>query len=272
MNKDIIQFSHANGFPGSTYASLFQALEDEYEIHFIDTLGHTSQYPVTNNWKLLVKELINEIETSTLKKNKDHHTSVIGMGHSLGAAITLFAAIERPELFKALVLLEVPLFSLPKAIMVRLLKKINRIDWITPGVHAKRRRNHFNSKEEALDYFRTRPLYKNFSESSLEDFVNHGMVSRNNHWELKFNPKVEAEIYQTLPHDYADYKQKLKCPSVAIIGKDTDILHGIDIHYMEKHFGIIVKKISGGHLFPFEHPELTAQVVKESLHELLGKG
>ena len=70
MEKEIIQFSHANGFPGSTYASLFSHLKDEFTIRYIDTLGHNPKYPVTNNWSLLANELIDAIESASSTANK----------------------------------------------------------------------------------------------------------------------------------------------------------------------------------------------------------
>lgn len=271
MKKDIIQFSHANGFPGSTYASLFSYLQNEFEIRYIDMLGHLPQYPVTNNWSLLVDELIDNIEHQHSRAGKK--LPVIGMGHSLGAAITFFAAIRKPELFKALVLLDAPIFAYPKAQIIRFLKKIHRIYWITPaGSRTLRRRRHWPSYEGALEYFRSRPLFKNFSETALHDFVTYGTVPDSEGGEgrvLKFDPKVEAEIYQTLPHTYHEHRFKLQIPTVAIIGKNSGITHRMDMRFMEKFFNVRLKITAGGHLFPFEYPAETAKIVKESIHELL---
>jgi hypothetical protein len=38
--KNIIHFSHANGFPASTYRTIFAELADDYEVRFIERIGH----------------------------------------------------------------------------------------------------------------------------------------------------------------------------------------------------------------------------------------
>lgn len=268
MEKQVIQFSHANGFPAACYATLFSLLNDQFDIQYVDTIGHSPKFPVTNNWLLLVDELIAAIELA--QKTGHHKKPVIGLGHSLGATLSLFAAIKRPDLFKALILLDAPIFSFPKAQIVNFLKRIHRIYWVTPaGERTERRRAHWHSFEEALAYFRSRSLFKNFSENALHDFVNYGTFLENGYRKLKFNPVVEAQIYRTLPHNYSQHKYQLTIPTIAIIGKNSRILHGMDIRFMRKYFNIHLKKTEGGHLFPFEYPEETARVIKASISELL---
>lgn len=270
MSKEIIQFSHANGFPASCYRTLFQHLSDQYQINYIDTIGHSSKYPVTNNWELLVDELIEAIEQNKNKNN--NNTKVIGVGHSLGGSLSLFAAVKRPDLFKGLVLLDAPIFAFAKAQLVRFLKKIHRLYWISPDARkTEKRRMHWSSKEEALDYLAKRDLFKNFSREALQDFVDFGTVPDNHKLKLKFNPKIEAMIYRTLPHNYWEHKFKLKVPTISIIGKETSILHKIDMIFMQKYFKIGLKRIDGGHLFPFEYPEKTAKLVKESISDMLNE-
>lgn len=36
--KDIIHFSHANGFPASTYRTIFAELADDYDLRFIERI------------------------------------------------------------------------------------------------------------------------------------------------------------------------------------------------------------------------------------------
>ena len=104
MHKPTIQFSHANGFPAPCYKSLFDHLKNDFEIRYIENLGHNPKFPVTDNWASLVDELIQDIEQSAT-------LPLIGVGHSLGGAITLFAALKRPNSFLAL-FFWIPLFFL----------------------------------------------------------------------------------------------------------------------------------------------------------------
>ncbi len=59
--KDIIHFSHANGFPASTYRTIFAELADDYEIRSVERFGHDPRYPVTRDWPHLVDQLLDDI-------------------------------------------------------------------------------------------------------------------------------------------------------------------------------------------------------------------
>ncbi len=258
--RDIIQFSHANGFPASTYHTLFNLLSKTYDIHSIERLAHDPQYPVTDNWQSITHELIRELDTKTVKP-------VIGIGHSLGGAITLFAAIERPDLFKMIILLDTPVFAYHRAKLVQLFKKLGRAEWITPGGRAKRRRTTWSSIEEALEYFRSRPLFRNFTEECLLDYVRYGMVQTKDGLALKFNPEIESKIYLTLPHNYAIHRGKLKIPGTAIVGQDSNVINQSDLKSLKKNFNIESIRIPGGHLFPFERPQMTVELIQQSIEK-----
>jgi len=259
---EIIQFSHANGFPALTYKTLLDSLQEQFVVQYIDMLGHNPTFPVTDNWTDLSHELIYTLDKSSTQK-------VIGVGHSLGGVITLFAALARPDLFKAIVLLDSPIFAFSKAKIVQWLKKIDQMSWITPGKRAIRRRVYWSSFEEALLFFRTRPLFKNFTEECLRNYVTYATKSTEQGLYLRFDPHIEAKIYQTLPHNYSEYKQKLQIPGMALIGSKSRVVHGIDQRSMEKNFNIRCKKIPGGHLFPFEYPMESAMAIKEAIREML---
>jgi len=262
MNKPLLQFSHANGFPASCYQALLQPLQKQFDIHYIEMLGHDTRYPVTDNWAALVDELIASIENPG-------HQPVIGLGHSLGAALTFFAAVKRPDLFKAIILLDAPMLVYPKALVIRWFKAWGKVDWITPGRRAQRRREVWRDFAEAKHYFKSRGLFKDFDEACLEDYLNFGLFQENNqNLRLKFKASIEALIYGTLPDNYHDYKQQLKVPAYMLAGVNSDIVRPIDLWSIERNFNIQCKQVQGGHLFPFEHPRNTAMEVLKIFDEL----
>ncbi len=229
MTKEIIQFSHANGFPAMTYHTLFTYLRDEFEIQYIDLLGHNQEFPITDNWASTAEELIAELDRKKLGP-------IIGMGHSLGGSITLFAAIQRPDLFKYLVLLDTPILSFARAKMVQLFKNLGKADWITPGGRALRRKTSWSSYEAMLQYFKNKPLFKNFDEQALHDYVTYGTVVTKEGLQLKFDPRIESQIYMTLPHNYSSFKNKLTVPGVALIGRKSNVVSKSDAKSVEKKF------------------------------------
>jgi hypothetical protein len=62
--KNIIHFSHANGFPASTYRTIFAELADDYDVRFIERIGHDTRFPVTQDWPHLVEQLLDDISRS----------------------------------------------------------------------------------------------------------------------------------------------------------------------------------------------------------------
>ncbi len=104
MSKPIIHFAHANGFPAKTYSKLFSFLEDDYEINYLERHAHNPKFPVTDGWERLRDELREEIE-------KRYTEKIIGIGHSLGGILHFLVAAEKPELYKANILLDAPIIS-----------------------------------------------------------------------------------------------------------------------------------------------------------------
>lgn len=255
MQKNIIHFSHANGFPAETYRKLFHFLKNDFEIGYISVHGHNPDYPVTENWPQLVKELIDYI--------KGHYQQpVIGVGHSLGGVLTFMAAINQPELFKSIVLLDAPIPSYLRSKLVLLAKWLGFVDKITPAHRAKQRRIQWQTSEEALQYFQNRALFKHFDPDCLRDYVEYGTLKTSEGIRLRFNRDVEYRIFRTLPHILPKFRQQLKVSGTLIYGKESTVVTVADIAHMQKYFHMQCIPIAGGHLFPFEHPELTAQTLK----------
>jgi len=42
----ILHFSHANGFPAACYRKMFSYLERDFEIDYVNTIGHDPRHPV----------------------------------------------------------------------------------------------------------------------------------------------------------------------------------------------------------------------------------
>lgn len=258
MNKPIIHFSHANGFPAETYRKFFGFLQDDFDIGYINILAHNFDYPVTQNWTKLVQELINYIE-------KTYNEPIIGMGHSFGGVLTFLAAVKRPELFRSIVMLDSFLPGRVRSTMVLLAKSFGFIDRVTPAGRSKNRRNQWANFAEAEDYFASKQLFANFDRECLHDYVEYGTHKTEHGIELRFDPAIEYKIFRTLPHNLLRYKKKLQVPGTLIYGKDSYLIKSIGLESAQKTFGLVCEPTVGGHLFPFEYPQLSAAKVKAVL-------
>jgi len=255
MTKPQIHFAHANGFPAKTYNKLFSLLADDFEIGFLERHGHNPKFPVSDNWKFLRDELREEIKMRYAEK-------IIGVGHSLGGILHFLVAVENPELYKQIILLDAPIISRFSSHSLRILKLTKLIDRYSPSQMTKVRRNLWQSKQEAFEHFKKKPKFDAFDEDVLRDYVEHGTVETEKGFELFFSPRVEAKIYRTIPHHLPAFRGKLNIPTVYIGGNHSKEGELARLSFMKKHFPIDFIQIEGSHLFPFEKPFETAEKIK----------
>jgi pimeloyl-ACP methyl ester carboxylesterase len=82
---------------------MLSPLSSVFTISSIEAIGTDPSYPPTEGWPHLVEQLI-----STLEEKQE---PVFGVGHSLGGYLNFLAAVRRPELFRAIVLLDAPIIG-----------------------------------------------------------------------------------------------------------------------------------------------------------------
>jgi pimeloyl-ACP methyl ester carboxylesterase len=255
----IIHFSHADGFPAPCYRKLFGLLESEFRIGYLDRIGHDPAFPVSDGWVYLVDELIAAIESRWSEP-------VIGIGHSLGGYVTALAAARRPELFRAVILLDAPILGAFTGSAVQFLKHIGLIDRVTPAGSVKNRRRHWPSREDVVAHFRRRTIFRNFDPECLEDYVRFGIVEDGNGVRLWFDPDIEYQIYRTIPHDIAGSLRKLAVPGGFIGGSESTVLKRVGLGHTRRRFRLAL--VPGGHLFPFQLPRDAAQAIRRMAADL----
>ncbi|HRD69726.1 MAG TPA: alpha/beta hydrolase [Legionella sp.] len=260
--KELIHFAHGNGFPALCYKQMLDDLNERFDYCYIDRIGHNPQYPVAENWHYLVDEVIHSIRQQA-------NQPVIGLGHSLGGVLSLLAAIEAPELFKAVIMLDSPLLGSFKSKIVKLAKTVGIIDRITPAFRTKGRRVHWSDRDQLLDYLKSRDLFKTFSDESLEDYINFGIDLRDDGYHLRFDRHTEYQIYRTIPHTLPYYEGKLTVPTTLIYGDKSSVVTTMDVRYMRKYFNIKSFKIKGTHLFPMENPGAAAAKIIQAVDAII---
>ena len=167
---------------------------------------------------------------------------VLGVGHSLGGYLNFLAAVRRPELFRAIILLDAPIIGALRGRMLGATKRLGIVDRVTPAGASRDRRSHWNTREEAKHHFRGRRLFRHFTDASLDDYVRHGLVRSGGALRLRIDPQVEYQIYRTIPHGMSRHLRALRVPA-------------------RRRFAL--RKVPGGHLFPFEEPAAAAAAVIE---------
>ena len=261
MSKAVLHFSHANGFPAPCYAAMLEPLARRYRIGWIEALGTDPRYPPTEGWPHLVEQLIDTLE------REYGGTPVYGVGHSLGAYLSFLAAARRPGLFRAIVMLDAPVLGGLRARGLGAAKRLGIVDRVTPAGMTRERRSEWASREEAKAHFRSRRLFRHFTDECLADYVRHGLVGRPGHYRLRIDPEIEYRIYRTIPHGMGASLKDLKVPAGFIGGQQSDVIRRVGMRAMRGP-RFLKLRVSGGHLFPFEQPLAAAAAIEALLARL----
>lgn len=239
---------------------MLDRLSRRYRLSSIEAIGTDERYPVTEGWPHLVDQLIHSLEN----RGGD---PVCGVGHSLGGYLTFLAAVRRPELFRSVVLLDAPVIGGFRGRMLGATKRLGIVDRVTPALVTRDRRSHWESREQAKAHFRSRRLFHHFAEECLDDYVRHGLVADGSgSLRLRIDPLVEYQIYRTIPHDMVRHLKKLEVPAGFIGGERSEVVRRVGLAAMRPKFGL--RKVPGGHLFPFEHPGESAAAIEQLLDQL----
>lgn len=187
-------FLHANGYPPACYQPL---LEEFAEVYRVVAMHQRPLWPGAvpeeiDSWLPLSDDLLQLL--AGLEAG-----AVIGVGHSLGAIVTLRAALREPSRFRALILIDPVLFT-PLVITLRNLARWLRLkDRIHPRIQgALRRRRTFDDLELAFRGYRSRPVFRYMSDAALRTYlkgITHPAGAGGH--ELAYSPEWEARIYAT---------------------------------------------------------------------------
>lgn len=249
-----LHFAHANGFPMGSYRTLLAGMEPHYDIQGISHIGHDNRWPVDHNWNALVEEQLSLIQQSD--------TPVWAVGHSLGGVLLYKAALREPEYFRGLILLDPPLYiSGLRPWLLKLAKKTGKIDKVTPARQSRRRKSVWPDKASVFTYIKSRKLFADFDERCLSDYIDSATEQTEGEYRLNFLPEVEYEIFCNLADNLWNTGHKIQVPTAVITSKEHSVIHRTGQRGL-KQAGFLLQEVPGGHLFPLERPESTADLIQ----------
>ena len=266
MSAGHIVFSHANSYPAGCYRLIFEAWRAAgYQVHALPKYGHQPHLPVTSNWPHLVSELLHYIDHEVRPMQP-----VFLVGHSLGGLLSLMTAARRPELARGVLMLDSPFIRGWRAGIVQFGKLSGRIQRQAPASVARQRRNHWPDRAALEAHFRAKALFQAWDPRVLQDYLDCAFEAdpERGGLRLSFRREVEAAIYATLPHHLVRATRGLKTPLAFMAGSRSVEMRMGGLEATRRFVGPRFVSVEGTHLFPFEHPETTAQTSLELLAAL----
>ena len=255
--SSVIHFFHANGFPVETYNDLLKNLEGQI-LPPIRILGETIQ-TVDEGYHNLVDEVI---EHASKSKGEG-----VAIGHSLGATLSLLAEAKQPGLFKSIILLDPPLFSGTKRMILSILRRLGLLYRVTPAKKSIKRKDSFKSREEAMEYFSSKPLFKDFPQSTIELYVKFGLVEIGGEFRLAISKERETDIFINLPTKLPNQISRIQ--GNLIYADKVRLLDDKDLKWWNTAMPKISKSpFHGSHMFPFEKPKELAKIINKILVSL----
>ena len=264
-----LHFLHANGYPPECYRPFLELLQTQYHVFgmLLRPLWKDSDPNDIHDWEPFSDDL--------LKFLASQPTPVIGVGHSIGAIVTLRAALREPGKFRALILLDPVLFVPSRVIGWKLISALGLGDRVHPLIRGtKKRRRAFDDLETVFRGYRSRNIFRYMSAENLRIYIEGITRPKADHtYELVYSPEWEAQIYRTALRDFDIWRDlpKLEVPTLFIRGAETDTFLESAAKFVKwKQPKVRVETLDKStHLLPLERPQEVFDMLQSFLQEVL---
>ncbi len=260
-----LHFLHANGYPPGCYQPLIEHLVEQYHVFgmLLRPLWPASDPRSIRDWKPFSEDLRQFLHEAGMG-------AVIGLGHSIGAVVTLRAALREPTLFRGLILIDPVLLPPYQILQLR----VGRALGLPPGggrleQAALRRRRHFDSLEQLFAGYRRRDVFRLLSDDGLRALIE-GLTrpSAGGGYDLAYSPEWEARIYRTgIWNDWDLWSRinDLRVPALFLRGAETDTFFARTAEMVrQRNLSIQTQTIPDAtHLVPMERPEEVAGAIRQ---------
>ncbi len=248
-------FLHATGFLPWLWHPIARQLADVYQIFCPYFCDHRDTDPDQGgfDWYQLADDLTRFCRAL-------HMNSPYMVGHSMGGAVIAIAGGALGLSIRKMVLIE-PILLPREFYQIRISVEEHPL-----AGKSIRRRNAWESPEQAKQYLRSKPLFSAWDEEMLELYIQHGMKPSNNGGlELACHPKKEAALFMgSMAYDPWPILSRVTCPVLVLEGEKTENKGIIDFKKAADSFpnGSYQVVKDAGHLIPMEKPIETLNIIR----------
>jgi pimeloyl-ACP methyl ester carboxylesterase len=108
---------------------------------------------------------------------------------------------------------------------------------------------------------RKRSFFRKFSDQVLADYVSNGFIEQANCVKLRIPKELEYHLFQTIPLHFSKSWEGLK--GHLVFASDKGVLQKSDRNELRRTLpGFQQTAFNGGHMFPLEQPEQSAEIIR----------
>lgn len=273
-----LHFLHANGYPPAAYRPLLDKLSIQYTVCAMRMrpLWPEADPNELHDWLPLANDLGNFLNQQGWDGSAQSSSqALIGAGHSVGATTTLRLALQKPGLFRALVLIDPVLFPPWMSLLWKLIARLGLAHQVHPLIKsALRRRNTFDTRQAMFDNYRKKGIFSRLPDDSLWAYVDSLACDVSGDIQLCYPPEWEARIYATgALDDMALWRALpgLPTPVLLLRGELSNAFWPSTARLFQRKLpnAQIITIPNTTHLLPLEQPAETARIINQYLSAVL---
>ena len=260
-----------NGFPPPCYAPLVAPLTRDWRALCLPPRALWPESGPAPTEQLSLGDLAQDLLTGLEQQGAG---AVVGIGHSLGALVLIQAALDQPERFRGLALLDPVILSHERIDFMQQMRERGTLEQIPIVDGALRRRDRFPDLQTAFDYWRPKPLFAEMDKEALWAYTRAATrpAAEGAGLELTWPRDWEAAYFMLDGMDVWDSLLWLNNLEHTLIlrGGASDVLTEDSLQRLKLHLPrtTLVTLPDCGHLFPLSHPAATGAALATWLQTL----
>jgi pimeloyl-ACP methyl ester carboxylesterase len=264
-----VHLLHGTGFSAMTFGAMASQLPNDCSIWLTDVPGHglsTQPSKQMPNWQKLADTVADAVyKQANVKENGP----LIGIGHSMGAVLTLLAAVKYPDLFSEIILLDPVLFKNEMIIAQQLMRATGAWRHGALVKSVSNRTATWPSLKVMESEIAIKPFYKPWHPQVISDYCNYSTITNSdNSVELSCSPKWESSIFGSYPKGLWKAVRTVKLPTNILVANKTYFFIPTAVQRAAKiNKKIQWQKFGNHHCFPMEQPLETAVILTKLINE-----
>ncbi len=263
----LLHISHSIGLCAGVYTPFGEILKARFHVIALDSRGHgLTRAPADpgrlENWNILYEDLESFFEALD--------QPVIAVGHSMGGTLSLAAAVRRPELVRALIMIEPGLMPPSWAARISQLQNAGKADLLPLVSRTAERRKEWPDRASHRASVIEKESFRSWTRDFLEAYLEH-VVDETGEGavRLRCDPAWEARCIATAPADIWDYVPRLRTPTLVLYGERTQtFLPEVVERLRSEAPHVVIERFPTGHHVLMEAPQKSAEVVSAFLQAI----